>query len=49
MDQETLFFGGSESKEAFFKAKEHRLNKPPKFAFFSKGLVHGFCPKMEVF
>ena len=49
MDQEKVFFEGSERKEAFLEQKKHQLKKPPKIFIFSKRLVHGFCQKMEIF
>ena len=37
-------------KESLFRVKEHRLKKPPKFAFFQRFLVFGFfCQKLEMF
>ena len=41
MDQEKVFFEGSEKKEDFFRAKDHRLKKPRKFAFV-KGVSRCF-------
>ena len=37
MDQEKVFFEGSEKKEAFLEQKNIRFKKPPKFAFFQRG------------
>ena len=36
-------------KKAFLDQKKIWSKKPPKFAFFLGGLVHGFCQKMEIF
>ena len=47
MDQGKVFFEGLGRKEAFLDQK--KLGKPPKLAFFLKGLVDGFCLKMEIF
>ena len=33
------------TKRSLLRAKKHRLKKPPKFAFFSNWLVHGFVKK----
>ena len=50
MDQEKVFFEGSERKEAFIDEKKPRLKKPPKFAFFLRfSKVYGLCQKMEIF
>ena len=49
MDQGKVFFEGLGRKEAFLDQKKHQLGKPPKLAFFLKGLVDGFCQKMEIF
>ena len=49
MDQEKVFFEGSERKKSLFRPKKHRLKKLPKFKFFLKWLVYGFCQKMEIF
>ena len=43
MDQEIVFYEGSERKEAFLD------QKTTKICFFLSGLVHGFCQKMEIF
>ena len=32
-------------KKPFWTTKKIGSKKPPKFAFFSKALVHGFCQK----
>ena len=45
MDQEKGFFEGCEEKKTFWTIKRIGSKKPPKFAFFSKALVHGFCQK----
>ena len=37
MDQEIVFFLRFRKKESLFRVKEHRLKKPPKFAFFQRG------------
>ena len=49
MDQEKVFCEGSEGKETFLDHKNIGLKNHQKFAFFSKGLAHGFCQKMEIF
>ena len=44
------FFVGCVGKEAFLDHKKKTgSKKTPKFAFFSKGFVHGFCQTMEIF
>ena len=48
MDQEIVFFEGSERKEAFLDQKKS-AQKTTKICIFSKGLVHGFCQKMDIF
>ena len=45
MDQEKGFFEGCEEKKTFWTIKRIGSKKPPKFAFFSKALVRGFCQK----
>ena len=37
MDQEKVFFEGSERKEAFLDQKKRQLKNQPKFAFFQTG------------
>ena len=49
MDQEKMFFKGSERRKGFLEQKKDPPKKPLIFAFFSEGLVHGFCQKMEIF
>ena len=49
MDQGKVVFEDLGRKEAFLDQKKHQLGKPPKLAFFLKGLVDGFCQKMEIF
>ena len=47
MDKEKVFFDGPEGKEELLGHK----NIPSKIhqnLHFSKGLVHGFCQKMEI-
>ena len=43
------FVEGSERKEAFLEQKNIGSKNLQYFAFFSKGLVDGFCQKMEIF
>ena len=44
------FFVGCVGKEAFLDHKKTGSKKnTKKLAFFSKGFVHGFCQKMEIF
>ena len=49
MDHEKEFYESCEGKEAFLDHKKIGFKKPPKFAFFSKGLVHGFFQKLDIF
>ena len=49
MDQEKVFFEGSERKEAFLEQKNIGSKKTLKFVFLWKWLVYGFCQKMEIF
>ena len=49
MDQEKVFFEGSERKEAFLEQKNIGLKKYQNLDFFLKWLVHGFCQKMVIF
>ena len=44
MDQEKVFFEGSETKEAFLDQKKS-AQKSTKICIFSNWLVHGFCQK----
>ena len=37
MDQQKVFFEGSERKKSPFGPKKYWLKKPPKFAFFQRG------------
>ena len=47
-DQEVVFCEGLEGKKDFL---DHKIStqKTTKIGIFSKGLVHGFCQKMEIF
>ena len=50
MDQEIVFFEGSERKEAFLEQKNIGSKNHQNLHFFQlKWLVHGFCQKMEIF
>ena len=46
MDKEKVFSEGSERKEALLDHKNIPLKKT-KICIFSKGLVYGFCKKMN--
>ena len=48
MEQEIVFFEGSERKEAFLKEKNIGSKNHQNLHFFAKSLVHGFCQKMEI-
>ena len=48
MDQEKVFCEFSERKEAFLDQKKS-TQKTTKIFIFLKGLVDGFCQKMEIF
>ena len=48
MDQEIVFCDGSEGIEAFLDHKNID-SKTTKICSFLKGLVHGFCQKIEIF
>ena len=48
MDQEIVFFEGSERKEAFLEQKNIASSNLQNLHFL-KGLVQGFCQKMEIF
>ena len=43
-----IYFNILDSKESFFDLKSETLPKSKKLAF-SKGLVHGFCQKIDLF
>ena len=48
MDEERVFYESSERKKAFLDQKIIGSKNQQNF-HFSKGLVHGFCQKMEIF
>ena len=45
---ENVFYYNLEPKNAFLRSKK-KSSKSRKIAIFSKGLTHGFCPKMAIF
>ena len=47
--QENVFYDILERKNAFLGYKKKELQKDEKLTFFSKGLTHGFDPKMAIF
>ena len=49
MDQGKVFYKGLERKEAFLDQKKTSGQKTTKISIFLKGLVYGFCQKMEIF
>ena len=38
-------FSRFQKKRSLFRRNKHLFKKPPKYAFFQRGLVHGFCKK----
>ena len=38
-----------EKKRRLLRLQKHRFKKIPKFAFFPRGLVHGFCQNNYIF
>ena len=49
MDQQKVFFAGSERKKKAFLDKKKKAQKTTEICIFSKGLVHGICQKIEIF
>ena len=49
MKKKKCFSQGSERKEAFLEKKNIGSKNHQNFAFFSKGLVHGFSQKWRFF
>ena len=48
-EKKGVFLKVPNKKGAFLEKKNIGSKNHQNFAFFSKGLVHGFCQKMEIF